>query len=103
MMTDADKITILVGILEGGNAASFARRCGIRQEVLSRARNRETKSRTIFPRILAAYPSVNKEWLITGEGEPVLTATINPSELKELSEKVDRLTRAVEALIKRLG
>ena len=104
MMTDAEKITTLIDLLENGAVSKFANKCGIRPDVLSRAKNSSRRQRTIFPRILQAYPNVRKEWLILGEGEPLLDMPKpTVSEIEALTKSINRLALAMEKILAKMN
>ena len=103
-MTDSERISTLIYLLEDGVAVRFAKKCGIRPDVLSRVINHGTRQRTIFPRILAAYPNVRKEWLVSGRGEPLTDMPPVPpaTTTEELARAINRLAEAIEKLLPKL-
>ena len=102
-MTEPQRIDYLIRVLSGNNAKNFAQRAGIRPDSLSRARKGINAPSTYFERILAAFPSVSREWLYSGEGEP-LTDTVEKSEilakLDSLEREVKRLAKMIESITK---
>lgn len=96
MMTEPQRIDHLIRVLSGNNAKNFAQRAGIRPDSLSRARNGINSPSTYFERILAAFPSVSREWLYSGEGEPFTDA----AERNEILVKLDSLEKEVKRLAK---
>lgn len=67
-MTDSQKLSFLVRNLEGGNASMFGKRTGIDRPALSHIKAGERRLTGKIDAILAAYPSVRREWLETGVG-----------------------------------
>ena len=59
----------------------FAKKCGFRPQVVSDIKFGKCGfSRTIYDKIIKAFPEVNKEWLSTGEGE-MLNADLSVTKL----------------------
>ena len=95
-MTEPQRIDYLIRVLSGNNAKNFAQRAGIRPDSLSRARKGINSPSTYFERILAAFPSVSREWLYSGEGDPFTDA----AERSEILVKLDSLEMEVKRLAK---
>lgn len=83
-MTGQERLDYLIKVLSGNNARAFALKAGIRPDVLSRVRHGKGTPSFYFERVLAAFPEVSRDWLYSGEGEPLLAE-------KEKSEVVARL------------
>lgn len=94
MMTESQRIDYLIRVLSGNNAKNFAEKAGIRPDSLSRARKGINSPSSYFERILAAFPSVSREWLYSGEGEPLADA----AERNEILAKLDSLEKEVKRL-----
>lgn len=99
-MTASERIDFLVGMLEGNNGKAFAQKTGIIESVLSHIRNGKGKERpkSYYPRILAAYPQVNSDWLVAGIGKPFHDQPATISE--KLNAVLERLDRIEELLSK---
>lgn len=93
-MKDNERIDYLIRTLEGDNARVFASKTGIRTDTLSRARNGAARASLLYTKILATYPSVRREWLVEGEGEPF----VEDKERSEVLRKIDSLEREVRRL-----
>ena len=104
-MKDYERVDYLIKTLEGDNARAFADKTGIRTDTLSRARNGIARPSLTFTKILDAYPSVRREWLVEGEGEPFYESREKGEVLRKveaLEKEVKALRKAVEALAKKL-
>lgn len=95
-MNEAERIDYLIKVLEGDNARAFANVTGIRTDTLSRARNGLVRPSVVYTKILAAYPSVRREWLINGNGVPFY----EDLEKGEVIKRVEMLTKEVRRLAK---
>lgn len=91
-MTDGEKISRIIDLVELGNAKRFADACGIDPAVVSKIRRGKGTVSFYFPRILKAYPDVREEWLRDGEGLPLRSMTFRD----ELSAKIDRWSAEIE-------
>lgn len=95
-MTPQERISYLVYFLEGGNAKKFADKAGISPAQVSRLRKGLAQPTNYYSRILKAYPEINSDWLIHGEG----FATIEQTEKSILLREMQSLRREVEGLAK---
>lgn len=87
-------------MLEGGNAASFARKIGKDESVVSRMRSGRVSITNSIDGILHAYPAVRRDWLETGEGYP---GDISIESVKaRYQEKIDKCERIIEHLMRRI-
>ena len=109
-MTEAERIDFLIKVLEGNNASEFAKKIGTNKSIVSRIRNPKYPNRLkpYISRILESYPSVNREWLETGEGYPgdltiALVREHYEAKLRRSDIIIDHLTRRIDELEKRLG
>lgn len=93
-MNEQQRLDYLIKVLTGNNARAFALKAGIRPDSLSRVRNGKGNPSFYFERILGAFPSVSRDWLYTGDGEPLM-------EEREKSEVIARL-EALEKEIRKL-
>ncbi len=101
-MEEAQRLDYLINALSGGNAKNFAEKTGIRPDSLSRARNGRNRPSFYFERILKAFPDVNREWLYSGLGEPLLSEKEKNevlSRLKNLENEVNYLSKLLEKLV----
>lgn len=69
-MTEAQRIDYLISVLENGVGSEFAKRIGVSHAAVSKMRNGIFGISKKIDAIIKAYPSVNREWLETGEGYP---------------------------------
>lgn len=69
-MTESERIDFLIRVFEKGNAASFARKLGLSNSAIVRMRKGEIGITKRIDDILKEYPTVNREWLESGEGDP---------------------------------
>lgn len=69
-MTEPERLELLIRVLEGSNAAEFARKIGVQESAISRMRSGKYGIRKKINSIINAYPAVNREWLESGEGYP---------------------------------
>ena len=71
------RLNFLVDNLENGNQADFARRIGVRSGVVGDmfGKRRNKPSFDVLAKIASAYPQLRVEWLLSGEGEMLKSAT----------------------------
>lgn len=96
-----DRIDYLIKALAGNNAAEFSRKIGVDPSVVSRARNGVSGTGKLVWKICHAYPDVNREWLETGEGDPLHSMREKSAiiaRLEELAGEVRRLSEKIELL-----
>ena len=99
-MTEAERITLLVNLLEGGNASEFARKIGISKASASKLKSGVVSIRLHINSILAVYPDVDRTWLETGEGHP---GDLTPDLVKaRYEERLRRADRIIDNLTKRI-
>lgn len=99
-MTEAERLNLLINVLEGNNAAEFARRIGVQESAMSRMRSGQYGIQKKVNAILKAYPAVNRDWLETGEGYP---GDISIDIVKSYYEaKLSRAEAIIDILIKRI-
>jgi transcriptional regulator with XRE-family HTH domain len=99
-MTESERIEFLIRNLEGGSGAKFAQRVGMSAAGLSRIRSGEFGIRLKIDPILRAYPSINREWLETGEGYPGdLTVDLVKAQYEKKIEMADKV---INHLMKRI-
>lgn len=91
-MTDSERVDYLIRVLSGNNARNFALKAGIRPDSLSRIRNGKGTPAYYFERILSAFPDVEREWLYTGDGEPI------KNEKSEILARLDSLEMEVRSM-----
>lgn len=97
MMTESERIEYLITHLAHGNANRFADRTGMSKANVSKLKSGEIKIKRSIPKILEAYPQVNRLWLETGEGYP---GDISISLVKaHYEEKIKRLESIIDKLI----
>lgn len=96
-MTESERIEYLITHLAHGNANRFADRTGMCKANVSKLKSGEIKIKRSIPKILEAYPQVNRLWLETGEGYP---GDISISHVKaHHEEKIKRLESIIDKLI----
>lgn len=104
-MTESERIDYLIKVLAGGNAAEFAERIGTTRSIVSRIRSPKYPNRITryVDAIIRAYPAVNREWLLTGEGYPGdltvdLVKAHYEARLDRADMLIDYLTRRINEL-----
>lgn len=99
-MTEAERIEYLIGVLENGNGAEFARRIGISIAAISNMRSGKYGISKKTDAILRTYPAVNRSWLESGEGYP---GDLTPDLVKaHYEEKIKRQESIIDHLMKRI-
>ena len=99
-MTEAERITFLVAVLEGGNGAQFAEKIGAHKSAVSELKSGKRRIRRYIERIIAAYPTVSRDWLTTGEGYPGdITVDLVKS---HYTKKIDQQSEIISHLLKRI-
>lgn len=106
-MTEPERINFLINILEGGNATAFGEKIGISKAQISKIRRGICGMKPHINTILAIYPNVNRDWLISGEGHPGdltidLVRSYYETKLRRADSIIDHLTRRIEDLENRL-
>ena len=72
------------------NQSEFANKIGISTQSLSNYLNRNTKPTVdLLDAIIKAYPQINTDWLITGEGEPFMMKQEEATMWQTLKESYD--------------
>jgi hypothetical protein len=103
MMKDTERLDYLIKVLAGNNARAFAEKAKIRPDTLSRARRGINHPASYFERILTAFPCVSREWLYSGEGEPMVEEREKGEilvKIESLEREVRRLARLIEKMSK---
>ena len=106
MMTEKERLDYLIKVLAYNNAKEFALKANIRPDSLSRARKGTNHPSTYFERILEAFPQVQREWLYTGEGSPLLEDKEKGEilmKLESLEREIKRLSELVEWMGNKIG
>lgn len=68
----------LIAALEFPSVRQFELEIGVKESTISQAINRHSSvSRNVADKILTRFPHVNRDWLLTGQGEMFTTDTIN--------------------------
>lgn len=77
--TITERITYLIGALKE-NTNSFSNKIGVSQSTVATAlkRNKGVNS-DLIEKITIAYPIVNVDWLLTGQGEMLKSTSVNNS------------------------
>lgn len=100
-MTEPERLNLLISVLEGNNAAEFARKIGVQESAVSRMRAGRYGMKKKINSIIAAYPAVNRNWLETGEGYPGdLTTELVKSHYEK---KIKRQEEVIDQLISRIS
>lgn len=95
-MTETERLDYLVEHLEGGKSAAFAEKIGVRRDVISRIRAGSLRLSRRYDAILKAYPEVDRNWLLTGEGYPGdLSARSARDHYMKIIEEKDRTINAL--------
>lgn len=102
-MTESERIEFLIKSLEGGNASAFAQKIGAQRSWVSRVKSGKFSLKKRITDILRAYPMINREWLMTGEGYPGdlttdLVKTYYENKLQRADSIIDHLTRRLDEL-----
>lgn len=97
-MGEGERVDLVIKTLAGDNAKRFSEATGIDTSTVSKLRNGGKRVWGYVDKILAAYPSVSRAWLTTGDGrsgmEPVgKTASEYEEEIARLNRLVDTLER----------
>lgn len=101
MMTEPQRIDYLVSALEGGNAKAFANKAGMHQQTVTGLRQGKYHIDKYVTKILAAYPDVDDKWLVTGDGDPLVSIREKGEVLRKLEaleKEIGRLTKLVERM-----
>lgn len=70
---------------EGGNVSAFANKINVRQNTLSQYfNNKRTLSLDVVLKTSQAYPDLNMNWLITGDGEMLVDSSSHISDVTML-------------------
>lgn len=100
-MTEAERIEYLISVLENGVGSDFAKKIGVSHSAVSKMRNGVFSIRLKINAIIAAYPTVNRQWLETGEGYPGdLTIDLVKAHYEN---KIRRQEQIIDQLIKKLN
>ena len=99
-LSDSEKLEFLVDNLCGGKYVTFANKTGISADYVSKIRRKRIYMRTMYDKILAAFPMVNREWLYTGLGFPgmlnvELTKEYYQGVISKMQDTIDALTKEV--------
>ena len=100
-MTEPQRIDYLVSALEGGNAKAFANKAGMHQQTVTGLRQGKYHIDKYVTKILAAYPDVDDKWLVTGDGDPLVSIREKGEVLRKLEaleKEIGRLTKLVERM-----
>lgn len=95
-MTEQERIDYLVKVLEGNNAKRFSDKTGIATASLSKMRNGKMRIWGQVEKICAAYPNVNPQWLINGDGNSGVDPVLKTKQ--DYEEEIVRLKRLVDTL-----
>lgn len=102
-MTEPERLELLIRVLEGNNAAEFARKIGVQESAISRMRSGQYGIRKKINSIINAYPAVNRDWLESGEGHPGdisidLVKSYYEKKLKRQEQIIDHLISHINSL-----
>lgn len=107
-MSESERIDFLIKELTGDNARVFSDKTGITTVSISRLRKGTYHIGKYADRICAAFPEVNRMWLLHGVGESGIvqkkSASDYEAEIKRLNKIIDTLTKDIrqkQALIDR--
>jgi hypothetical protein len=99
-MTEAERISLLIRHLAGGNIAEFARKIGASKPSVWRMQKGQVGIRLKTEAILEAFPQIDREWLVTGEGYP---GDLSVNLVREHYERrIKTNERIIDNLIKRI-
>ena len=101
MKQESQRIDYLIGVLSKGNARAFAHACGIDPSAISKLRRGVGVLRPehYFPYILAAFPTVSKDWLYEGKGKPLISVEWTIDDYRQECERLWRLVEQYEGII----
>lgn len=102
-MTESERISFLIKHLTGGNASNFAKKIGVEKGNLSKVVCGRQSARLVIPKILDAFPQVNRLWLEEGEGYPgdisvEMVKAHYEAKLRRCDIIIDHLTRRIDDL-----
>ena len=101
MMTEPERLELLIRVLEGNNAAEFARKIGVQESAVCRMKSGRYGIKKKINSIINAYPAVSRDWLETGEGYP---GDISVDFVKSYYEKkLRRQEKIIDHLISRIN
>lgn len=108
-MTESERINFLIDALAGGNAAKFGERIGVKACTIAKIRSENYPNgiKGYVDKIIETFPSVNRLWLITGEGYPGdlttdLVRAHYEEKLRRADKVIDHLTRRIDELENKL-
>jgi len=99
-MNDSERLDFLIRHFSGGNAREFSKETGINPSSISKIRNGTFHIGRYVGRICSAFPSVNQDWLETGEGESGIVRQRTPAEYEA---EIARLNNIIDTLIDQLA
>ena len=103
-MKESERIDYLVKRLAGNHAKLFAEKCDIDPKAVSNMRHGIQGIGSYVTRIVAGYPEVSTDWLLTGRGRAIKTdgeKTEVLRKLESLEKEVKRLAKVIENLSRR--
>jgi len=103
-MTEGDRIIYLIERIACGNQSEFSRKCGINPPTLNKIiKGKNGLHLTDFYRkkILAAYPIVREEFLISGEFPSGLEDDSTTMTIEEMRQEIARLKKIIDVLLTR--
>ena len=108
MMTEAERIDYLIKLLEGGNGAAFGKKIGADVPTISKMRRGIIGYSRRINDIIAAYPSVSRRWLESGDGYPgdlsvELVRAMYEEKIQRCDRVIDQLSRRINELEERLN
>ncbi len=102
-MKETERIDYLINTLEYGSAKAFARKTGMTESTVSYLRRGMRGMKSAVPKIIAAYPQVNENWLLTGEGPSGVTSVGAEKLLREKDEIIATLSAQIRSNLKRIA
>ena len=96
-MTESERIDYLICELAGDNARVFSEKTNIHTITVSRLRKGLYHIGKYADRICAAYPEINRMWLLHGVGE---SGIVQKKSAQEYEKEIARLNKIIDTLTK---
>lgn len=95
---EAKRINAIIDFYENGIGYKFAEKIGVTPSTVSSLRQGRFRIHTYAERILAAYPTLNRIWLLTGYSRMDRRNMYSDEEMSEMERKVAEKEKIIEEL-----